>query len=355
MKAKRTLAMLGAVALGLGLSGQAYAECSPETWQDCEGKPWVIGTAETPVGERWWPHPLWGEGDEAGSTNWYARPEVVLRALAEVDTGKVYKLGREYDSTIPTFGSRTFELKSPSSGSGGPAGANAVVYKDEIVTSQIGQVGTQFDGLGHIGVSTNGVADASDVRYYNGFAEADIFTETGLKNLGVEKLHPIVARGVLLDIAAFKGVEMLEAGYVVTRADVEGALKKQGMEGFAFQPGDGVFFHTGWGKLWKTDNETFKSGEPGIGMEIAKWLSDEVQAGVVGADTWGTDAVPGEDPGCVFCAAHTHLLTRNGIVNQEVLYLDELVRDGVYTFAYIYSPMPIVGATGSPGAPIAID
>ncbi len=355
MGANRTLAMLGAVAIGLGLSGQASAECSPETWQDCEGKPWEIGAAETPVGERWWPHPLWGEGDEAGSTNWYARPEVVLRALAEVDTGKVYKLGREYDSTIPTFGGRTFELKSPSSGSGGPAGANAVVYKDEIVTSEIGQVGTQFDGLGHIGVSTNGVTDASDVRYYNGFAEADIFSETGLKKLGVEKLHPIVARGVLLDIAAFKGVEMLEAGYVVTLADVEGALKNQGMEGFAFQPGDGVFFHTGWGKLWKTDNETFKSGEPGIGMEIAKWLSDEVQAGVVGADTWGTEAIPGEDPGCVFCAAHTHLLTRHGIVSQEVLYLDELVRDGVYTFAYIYSPMPIVGATGSPGAPIAID
>ncbi len=58
MGANRTLAMLGAVALGLGLSGQAYAECSLETWQDCEGKPWVIGTAETPVGERWWPHPL---------------------------------------------------------------------------------------------------------------------------------------------------------------------------------------------------------------------------------------------------------------------------------------------------------
>jgi len=106
----RSVAFLGAIAAVLGLAGPAYGECTPETWQDCEGKPWVIGTAETPVGERWWSHPLWGEGDEAGSTNWYARPEVVLRALAEVDTGKVYKLDREYDSTIPTFGGRIFEL-----------------------------------------------------------------------------------------------------------------------------------------------------------------------------------------------------------------------------------------------------
>jgi kynurenine formamidase len=337
-----------------GQSHEARAECTPETWQDCEGKSWVIGKAETPIGERWWPHPLWGADDEAGSTNWYAKPEVILRALAEADKGKVYKLGRPYEAGIPTFSNRIFEMKTPSKGSGGPAGANAIIYKDEIITSEIGQVGTQFDGIGHISVAVNGAQDSSDVRYYNGFKASEILTDTGLTKVGVDKLHPIVARGVLLDIAAAKGVEMLDAGYVITLADVKAALDKQGMAGFEFKPGDGVFFHTGWGKLWLADNEKFNSGEPGIGMEIAKWLSDDVQAGVVGADTWGTEAVPGEDPGCVFCV-HTHLLTRHGLVNQEIMYLDELVRDGVYTFAYVYSPAPIVGATGSPGAPIAID
>ena len=348
------LLILSALLFTFGPSNTSRAECAPETWQDCEGKPWVIGTAETPIGERWWPNPLWGAGDEAGSTNWYAKSEVVLRALAEADKGKVYKLGRPYEAGIPTFSGRVFELKMPSKGSGGPAGANAVLYRDEIVTSEIGQVGTQFDGIGHISVAVNGVQDPSDVRYYNGFKASEIVTETGLTKVGVEKLLPIVARGVLLDIAAAKGVEMLDKGYVITRADVNAALEKQGMAGFEFKPGDGVFFHTGWGKLWMTDNEKFNSGEPGIGMEIAKWLSDDVQAGVVGADTWGTDVLPGEDSGCVFCI-HTHLLTRHGLVNQEVMYLDELIGDGVYTFAYIYSPAPIVGATGSPGAPIAID
>jgi kynurenine formamidase len=348
------LLTLSTLLFTFGPHDRSRAECSPESWKDCEGKSWVIGKAETPIGERWWPNPLWGADDEAGSTNWYAKPEVTLRALAEADKGKVYKLGRPYEAGIPTFSNRVFELKTPSKGSGGPAGANAIVYKDEIVISEIGQVGTQFDGIGHISVAANGAQDPSDVRYYNGFKASEIFTETGLTKVGVDKLLPIVARGVLLDIAAAKGVAMLDQGYVITRADVSAALEKQGMSGFEFKPGDGVFFHTGWGKLWMSDNDKFNSGEPGIGMEIAKWLSDDVKAGVVGADTWGTEAVPGEDPGCVFCI-HSHLLTRHGLVNQEIMYLDELIRDGVYTFAYIYSPAPIVGATGSPGAPIAID
>jgi kynurenine formamidase len=348
------LLTLSTLLFTFGPHDRSRAECSPESWKDCEGKSWVIGKAETPIGERWWPNPLWGADDEAGSTNWYAKPEVTLRALAEADKGKVYKLGRPYEAGIPTFSNRVFELKTPSKGSGGPAGANAIIYKDEIVTSEIGQVGTQFDGIGHISVAANGAQDPSDVRYYNGFKASEIFTETGLTKVGVDKLLPIVARGVLLDIAAAKGVAMLDQGYVITRADVRAALEKQGMSGFEFKPGDGVFFHTGWGKLWMSDNDKFNSGEPGIGMEIAKWLSDDVKAGVVGADTWGTEAVPGEDPGCVFCI-HSHLLTRHGLVNQEIMYLDELIRDGVYTFAYIYSPAPIVGATGSPGAPIAID
>ncbi|MEE9249675.1 MAG: cyclase family protein [Alphaproteobacteria bacterium] len=354
MRTTKAVVVVAGIAFGLGLASVARAECSPENWKDCEGKPWVIGKAETPIGERWWPNKLWGAGDEAGSTNWYTKPEVVLRALAEADKGKVYQLGRNYESGMPTFSNRVFELKMPSKGSGGPAGANAILYRDEIVTSEIGQVGTQFDGIGHISVSVNGVQDTNDVRYYNGFKASEVVTDRGLKKVGVEKMLPIVARGVLLDIAAAKDVEMLDKGYVITRADVNVALAQQGMAGFEFMPGDGVFFHTGWGKLWMTDNDKFNSGEPGIGMEVAKWLSDDVQAGVVGADTWGTEAVPGEDPGCVFCV-HSHLLTRHGLVNQEIMYLDELIRDGVYTFTYVYSPMPILGATGSPGAPIAID
>ncbi len=343
-----------AAALIAGLGGAAYAQCAPDNWQACEGKPWVAGKAETPIGERWWPHPMWGEGDEAGATNWYAKPEVVLRALAEADRGKVYRLGRVYEAGMPLFGNRSFSLRIPGTPTGGPFGANRIIWHDEFLTTEIGQVGTQFDGLGHIGVMAGGEGDKDQMFFYNGVTETEVGNAYGLKRLGTEKLLPIVARGVLLDIAGAKGVEMLEAGYEITMADVRAALERQGMADFQFQPGDAVIFHTGWGKLWMKDNDKFNSGAPGIGVEVANWLVEEVQAGVAGADTWPLEAVPNPDPNCAFCV-HQILITRAGIPIQENMYLDELVNDEVWVFTYVYSPVPIKGATGSIGAPIAID
>jgi kynurenine formamidase len=338
----------------LALATTGKAECTPESWQDCKGKPWVTGeTMDTPIGEKWWPNKLWGAGDEAGSTNWFTKPEVVLRALAEADKGKVYKLGRPYDAEMPTFGPRKWVLRIPGSPTGGPFGASGTVYHDEYVATEIGQIGTQFDGLGHIGVAAS-PTDKSKMYYYNGVTEAEMIDETGLKKNGIEKLHPIVARGILIDVAAAKGVDMLDRGYEVTMADVKAALEKQGMADFRFMEGDGIFFHTGWGKLWKKDNARFNSGEPGFGMQVARWMSDEVKAGVYGSDTWAGEAVPNPDPACAFCV-HEHMLTRHGIVHQENANFDDLIADGVYRFTYVYSPMPIVGATGSAGSPIAID
>ncbi len=346
-------ALVGAIVLAGAASG--VDACSVEDWQACQGKPWVVGeTMDTPIGEKWWPHPLWGEGDEAGSTNWYTQPEVVQRALAEADQGVVYRLGHPYDAEMPLFGSRAFALRIPANPTGGPFGTNHVIWHDEFLATEIGQVGTQFDGLGHIGVQVGPTTDKTQMMFYNGFTAADLSGAYGLAKLGTEQLHPIIARGVLLDIATARGVETMEAGDEITMDDVRAALEAQGMADFEFMGGDGVFFHTGWSKLWKEDNATYNSGEPGIGAEVALWLSDEVQAGVIGADTWATEVVPNPDPACVFCI-HQHILARHGIVNQENMVFDDLIVDGVYTFLYMYSPVPIVGATGSIGAPIAIN
>jgi kynurenine formamidase len=359
METRSTAGKFG-VALVAAVASMAFAsivnaqECSDKNWKACKGKPWVIGnTMDTPVGDKWWPNKLWGKDDQAGSTNWYTKPEVVQRALAEAKTGKTYRLGRVYTGNMPAFGERKFVLRIPGGPTGGPFGANVLVYNDEFVATEIGQIGTQFDGLGHIGVAINGPADKSEMRYYNGFTQLEIEGSTGLKKLGVEKLHPIVARGVLIDVAALKNVDSLEAGYEITMADVNAALEKQGMKDFKFLAGDGVFFRTGWGKYWITDNAKYNGGEPGIGMEVAKWLSDVVQAGVTGADTWGTEVIPNKEAACAFCV-HSHLLTRHGIVNQENMDLDGLSKDKAYRFLYMYSPTPIAGATGSPGAPLAI-
>ncbi|GBD44247.1 hypothetical protein HRbin40_01732 [bacterium HR40] len=341
-------------ALAFAVADQAGAACSPENWQECEGKPWVTGKAETPIGSKWWPNPQWGEGDEAGATNWYTKPEVVRRGLAEADRGRAYRIGRPYEADMPLFGSRKFSLRIPGTPTGGPFGANRIIWHDEFLATEVGQVGTQFDGLGHIGVMIGREGDKDEMRFYNGFSETEVGAPYGLRKLGTEKLHPIVGRGILIDVAGAKGVEMLDAGYEITMADVRAALARQGMADFRFAEGDVVLFHTGWGKLWKVDNAKYNSGCPGIGMEVARWLSDEVRAGVVGADTWPVEAVPNPDPACAFCV-HQHLITRHGILLHENLFLDELAADGVYRFLYVFSPAPIVGATGSMGAPLAID
>jgi kynurenine formamidase len=340
---------------GLAFAGLAQAECSETSWQDCAGKPWVDGdNMETPLGSKWWPNELWGEGDEAGSTNWYTNPEVVMRALSQVKEGKVYKLGHEYSAEMPLFGARQFVLRIPATPTGGPFGANKVVWHDEFLATEIGQVGTQFDGLGHIGVQAGPDGERDKMYFYNGHVESDFATAYGLTKLGTEKLHPIVARGILLDFAASRGVESMEKGECASMDDVKAALEKQGMADFQFMEGDAILFRYGWESHWD-DAAKFNDGQPGICMDVARWVAEEIKAGVTGGDNWAaTDPVPyPNEPGCVFCL-HQYLQTRHGIVNQENLALKQLADDGTYVFTYIYSPVPIKGATGSTGSPIAI-
>lgn len=342
------LGVVGALAFGTGAMA-----CSPEDWKACKGKPWVDGDVmETPLGSKWWPHPLWGEGDEAGSTNWYTKPEVIARALAaNAGNGKVYKLGHPYTADMPLFGARKFSLRIPGTPTGGTFGANQIMWNDEFLATEVGQVGTQFDGLGHIGVRVGAPGDKMEMRWYNGFTAAEMGGAYGLQKLGTEKLHPIIARGVLIDIAAIWDGDM-KAGDLITMEHVRKALEAQGMADFEFAAGDAIIFRTGWEQHWG-DPATYNNGCPGIGMEVARWVAEDVQAGVTGGDTWPVDAVPNPDPACAFCV-HTFLQTRHGIVNQENMKLSELAADGVYVFTYMYSPAPVAGATGSMGAPVAI-
>ena len=339
---------------GLALAGQGSAmECSADNWKGCKGKPWVDGSKmETPLGEKWWPHPIWGAGDQAGSTNWYKKTAVVMRGIASIQSGKVYKLGHPYTADMPLFGARKFSLRIPGTPTGGTYGANKIMWNDEFLATEVGQVGTQFDGLGHIGVQVGAAGDKANMRWYNGFTAAEMGGAYGLNKLGTEALHPIVARGIMFDIAAVRGVDAMKAGEVISMADVQKALKMQNMAGFEFKEGDALIFRTGWEKHW-SDPATYNAGAPGIGMEVARWVAETVKAGVTGGDTWPVDAVPNPDKACAFCV-HTYLQTRHGIVNQENMKLSELAKDKVYVFAYMYSPAPIKGATGSMGAPIAI-
>ena len=284
-----------------------------------------------------WCKSEWGPKDERGAAN-RLTPAKVKEAASLIRTGKVYSLGRLYEQGMPLFGTRTFSMVTPTMAR--EPGENQLTWNEEIVTAQIGQVGTQFDGLGHIGIGDT---------YYNCFDAKEFVGRDGLKRLGVENVGPIFTRGVLIDVAAYKGVVRLEKGYEITSADLEGALKRQKV---AIREGDVVILHTGWGSLWNIDNEAYNSGEPGIGLKAAQWLINQ-KIVMTGGDSWSVEVVPNPDPKVAF-PVHQLLLVRNGIYNLENLDTSDLARDQVYEFAFLFAPVPIKGASGSPGNPIAV-
>ena len=295
MKNLKFLAVAGLVGAAMTVSTAASA-CSTDDLDGCIGKPWVDGNVmETPLGSKWWPNAMWGEGDQAGSTNWFKKSDVVLRAIAQIKQGKTLTLGHDYHADMPLFGARKFALRIPGTPTGGPYGPNAIMWNDEFLATEIGQVGTQFDGLGHIGVQVGANGDKNEMRWYNGFSAAEMGSPYGLLKLGIEHLHPIVARGILIDVAGYRGIDSMEAGEVISMDDVRGALAKQGMSDYSGMPGDAIIFRTGWESHWE-DPATYNAGCPGTGMEVARWVAEDIQAGVTGADTWPGDAVPNPDP-----------------------------------------------------------
>ena len=280
----------------------------------------------------------WGAEDQRGAANWITAAKV-LEAVRLIDEGMVYQLGRLYEEGMPFYGSRSFKLRTQGH-SNDPRGNNRLTSHQEFIESEIGQVGTQFDGLGHIGVGD---------LYYNDLDRRDFSTDTGLTKLGVENAGAFFTRGLLLDIAALKGVDRLEKGYEITVPDLEGTLQRQGLK---IRTGDVVILHTGWGSLWNVDNKLFASGKPGLGKAAALHLASR-QISMVGTDAWGPEAIPEPEPEEVH-PEHQILIPLNGIYVMENLDTSELVRDGVHEFAFIFAPLRLKGASGSPGNPIAV-
>ena len=305
----------------------------------------LVSTAiaqDSPIGPKWWPSE-WGAEDQRGAVN-RITPQKILQAVSLIKEGKIYQLGRIYEQGMPLSGNRSFVLTIPGLPTSGPQGKNAIVANSEMVAAEIGQVGTQFDGLGHVGVRVNG-----EDLFYNGFKLSEFGDSYGLKKLGIENVGVIFTRGVLLDLAAYKGVERVEAPYIVTVEDIQGMLAKEKID---IQEGDVVLFHTGHGNLWMKDNEKYKANNPGPGVTASKWLIEK-KIVMVGSDTTATEAIPGENKDR-FAEAHQQLLTRNGVYNHENLDLSALAKDKVYEFVYVFAPLRLKGATGSPGNPFAI-
>lgn len=327
-----------------------------------------------PVDEKWWPSEF-GADDQQGATK-YITDQKRVEAAKLVKKGKIAYLGHPYSNHMPLVPGRTFALSIPGAPTHGPLnwpGDNySMTFMDDIVTAEIGQVGTQWDGLAHPMIRVEGVEGWKDGDYfYNKQRLQDVETARGFKKLGTEQAGGFFTRGLLIDIAALKGVKVLPKGYSITLADYKEALQKQGV-GDATQ-GDVVVFRTGWNSLWKTnhlgrpagekaksdeqlakDNAEFGSGEPGVSPEVCDYLAAK-KISMIGSDTWGLEpydfAKSGAPESFAYC--HMNLVARRGIYNFENLDLDEPSAAKAYEFLFSWAPLKLVGATGSPGNPIA--
>ncbi len=279
----------------------------------------------------------WGAGDQRGAGN-HMGPQSVLKAARLIKTGEVFELGHVLSPSMPLSAGRRFELLTKPTAP--PAGTNQRASNEELVVAEIGQVGTQFDGFAH---QTHGDS------FYNCFMAQDIFTRNGFTKLGIQNVGALMTRGVLIDVAKYKGLDMLSDTYEIAVADLEGALAR---ENIALQPGDAVILHTGWAKLWGKDNARYSKGNPGIGVKAAEYIIGKDPM-LMGADTAPVEVSPNPDP-LLSLPIHEMALAINGVHLLENLDLEDLSAKGAYEFALIMEPLKLEGATGSTVAPIAV-
>ncbi|HEY5619004.1 MAG TPA: cyclase family protein [Vicinamibacterales bacterium] len=279
----------------------------------------------------------WGAGDERGAAN-HMKPETVLRAARLIRTGQVFELGRPLAASMPLQATRTFELHTKRTTE--LQGSNRRGSNEELVLAEIGQVGTQFDGFAHQTIGGS---------LYNCFQVDEVATRNGFTKLGIENIGALMTRGVFIDVAALKGVEMLPDTYEITVADLQQALQRQQM---TLQPGDAVIVHTGWGRLWGRENDRYMRTNPGLGAAAAEWLARQDPM-LIGADTAPINVTPSPDPK-LSNPVHQIALVVNGIFLLENLRLDELAAQRAHEFALVVQPLKLVGGTGSTVAPVAV-
>ena len=278
----------------------------------------------------------WGEGDERGSAN-HMGPSTVLRAARLITSGEVVELGHELHESIP-LGNRHFDLYLKPTGMNPQS--NQRGSNEEIVVTELGQVGTQFDGFSHQTIGDT---------LYNCFRVSETLTRSGFTHLGIQNVGMLMTRGVLLDIARLKGVDILPEDYEITTEDLQQALADANL---SLEPGDAVIINTGWGQLWDSDMQRFLGRAPGIGIAAAEWLVTQDPM-LVGADNQPVEIQPNPDSD-ISLPIHQIMLVVNGIHLLERMKLDELAAREEYEFAFVMQPLKIRGATGSTVTPAAI-
>ncbi len=292
----------------------------------------------------------WGPGDEIGTLN-MMNEGTKLRVLSRISSGKTYDLSFEYYVGMPSFhslGDPSYQYWLTHTPHGtivdNPNGLgrkmNELVSYTGDAISMYTHMGTHIDALNHFGLQG---------KIWNGFTPEEHLGDKGWKKAGAETIPPVIARGVLIDVARLKGVKALTNNYRITAKDLQQALQRQKV---ALQEGDVVLIRTGQA-IHYGDAGKFLHDFAGISLDAVKWLVEDQQIMLLGADNLSFEAFPSErDENWV--PVHTYLLAEKGVMFMELMNLESLAADEVYEFAFIGSSLKLRGASGSPMRPLAI-
>jgi kynurenine formamidase len=269
-------------------------------------------------------------------------PQKVAQAATLVKTGQVYDLGAELSDDMPATSKSAFmpyRLLTYRS-SRDMARENdwhGVSFYTEVLMATP-HVSTHIDALNHV---------SKDGRIFGGHRTDDVEGDFGMAAEGIETVPPIVTRGVLLDVAAYKGVERIEDHYEITARDVQETMARQGTH---IEVGDAVLVRTGKMRQYGVDNDAFLAGQPGVGLEAALWLYEQGMA-VLGSDTTGTEPQPVID---WERTVHVAMLMEHGVHLVEWMNLEPLAQAPAREFMFVCLPLKLRGASGSWVRPAAI-
>lgn len=295
----------------------------------------------------------WGADDQQGSMN-YVTPEKIKEAATLVRRGKVFSLALPLDSNGPMNGafgrSNPIHVMLQDGGdieSGAQDHLNTLRYTDDAVYLVL-QCATQWDALAHI---------YHDGKMYNGHGTDAVNSNGALKNSITEVKDRMVSRGVLLDIARYKGKKYLDYSEPIYAEDLAGCAEKQGV---TVGEGDIVLVRTGGiGRVRENGSwgDEYAGGPaPGLAISASEFLCERHVAAIA-LDTWGIEVLPNETPE-IFQPLHIILLVNAGIHIGEMFDLEELAedcaKDGVYEFMFVAPPLTVTGSVGSPVNPQAI-
>ncbi|MGL5839279.1 MAG: cyclase family protein [Sphingorhabdus sp.] len=302
----------------------------------------------------------WGKDDRRGTLN-FITPDVLKGAAASIRQGKVLSLGLPFSADGPQFGSTPAIRKSPNLAPRfNPhlyvtalamkfgTSPREFAFSDDVIHMPL-QCATQWDGLSHV---------QYDDYFYNGVRASSTLTTCGCLDHGIEHLASpgITSRGVLLDLARLKGLDILPPNFVATPDDLEAAEKAQGIQ---VQSGDVLLIRTGHIAHFALhkDRDSFKGPQPGLGMECAEWLYEREVAAVC-ADNLAVEPLPGFDSNVLPIPLHMLCLRDMGCTFGEMFMLETLAedcsRDGQYDFLLSAPALPVIGAVGSPVNPLVL-